>query len=134
MERRYNFSLGRYFVSIAVDIVLLYGLWIVEAILIGFVAGGLSSPALETIIVTTIFVTWYFYYVVMFRKTGQTVGMKFLGLKVNCEKEALTFLDALIWGVFMCNPFTAYFSAIFIIIPPHYTLLERFTYTWISRG
>jgi len=132
MEKREStFNLSRYFASIIADIVILYGVSIASVIIIGFVAGGISNLGLEALIVIDIFTIWYFYYCVIFRKTGQTVSMRIFNLKVQTKEKKIAFSTALVWGIINSNPLTVIFSIIFIFIPPNLTFLERFTNTYI---
>ena len=137
MNKHY-LNLKNYCLSIILDMILLYGcicvstiLIFVSASIIGGTGFSMQSYSGQVVILVTLAV-WGIYFLVIFRKTGQTLGLKLFRLKaVPAFGYELGYYASFCWGFFLSNPVTAFLSVLVGSLPPYETMLERITNTRI---
>ncbi len=86
-----NFNIGKYFYSVIIDIILIYMIIAFSVIPVGIISGVLfgeiDDNRLILLIMMDLGVIFYFYFIFLFKRTGQTVAMKILKLRVLSNKN-----------------------------------------------
>ena len=135
MKMYKDFDVSKYFKALLFDFFLFYGLLIAimffGAALIFFlkILSIEFSSSLETsFILLLVFIVWYLYFFIFFKKTGQTLGMKVFKIKiVSVNLKSLSYGQILWWGIFIPIPITIFFEILNMRVPPYFTLLESRT-------
>jgi hypothetical protein len=71
-------------------------------------------------------IIWSFYYLILFRRTGQTLLMKLFKLKVrNNRNDTPSIFIALGWMFFMNNPFSTVMLTLYAISYAQYRLMDE---------
>lgn len=137
-------DIRNYFFSIVIDFCLLLlfivALIALSAIVIGLVSkfsvgfDNFSNSREDMFVLLAVLLVIYPYFFIGFKRTGQTLGMKFLKLKViQGNRSKLSFLTVLIWAIHLVFPILALISAFFLIVPPYETWIEKITSTRIAQ-
>ena len=138
---RSDFDVSKYFIAIVIEFFLFYGL-LLAAIFIGStILFFLNKFSIEfslsiknNFILLIVFIVWYLYFFIMFKKTGQTFAMRIFKLKIQSVKSEMLFYRQVIWwGIFIPIPVTLFFEILNMRVPPYRTLLESRTNTIISE-
>lgn len=132
-EDRGLFFICRYFIILFLDILILSSLVLltVSIVLLTIRQVKLLPEIFSAITgLFSMFGVWCVYYLLMFRKAGKTVAMRFLGTRVDpIEGDSLSWCAALTWGIMYSNPVTSVLSFCFILFRSRLTLVERWTDT-----
>ncbi len=120
------------------DMVLLYGSICVSVVLILILGSMIEGNRFTMqncsgqIVILDALALWGVYFLVIFRKSGQTIGMKLFRLKVvPALGSKLGYYTSFCWGFFLSNSVTAFLSLLVGSLPPYKTMLERITNTKI---
>ena len=139
MRAKYEFNILRYFKSSMVDFILLFGLSLaflmIGTSLVLFLENfsiNFSESADGWFIFLIIFMVWYVYFFIIFKKSGQTLGMKLFNYKViSVDNKALSFSQVIWWGVTLPVPLIVFFDILNTRVPPYCTVVESQTNTRI---
>lgn len=131
-------NINKYLVSIFIDVFVLFLFIICSIVIIALISGlfidfeNFSDALLGSLIVLDILIITYVYFFVIFKNSGQTIAMKFLNLKVISQRSSkISYLVAFFWAISLLFPVLALISAMFLLVPPNSTFLERLTNTKI---
>ena len=139
MRENYEFDAWKYFKSTLVDF-FIFSVLIIAALIIGvslvFIlnvfALDFSEQVKGWIIILLIFIVWYVYFFIVFKNTGQTLGMKLFKYKViSVDNRGLSFSQVLWWGITLPVPIIVLFDILNTRVPPYYTVIESRTNTRI---
>jgi len=139
MRAKYEFNMFKYFRSTIVDFILLSGL-ILAFLMIGtsvillleIFSINFSQSVKGWLLLLFLSIIWFVYFFIIFKKTGQTLGMKIFKYKVvSVDNKELSFSQVIWWGIALPVPIIMVFDILNTMVPPHYTLLESLTNTRI---
>lgn len=136
-----NFDISKYSKTIILDFFLFYGFLLI-AVFVGsavlffiqLLSIDFSISVKSNFILLIVLFVWYVYFGILFKKTGQTLGMKMFRLKIvpNSNKN-LSYRQIIWWGIFIPLPITIFLEVLNMRVPPYSTLLESKTDTRIME-
>jgi uncharacterized RDD family membrane protein YckC len=137
-----GFNANRFLLAAIVDLFLLCCFWMVLGSLFAGLWWGLiefgqlgdPNSFVNTLTGVALFFVapWYIYFFVIFRSSGQTLGMRLLKLKViPLSGEKLAFWSVFNWGFTLSTPLSILCALVVVSGPPYITHVERHTDTRI---
>ena len=130
MEHREKFNIGNYFLSLVFDLLFFYGCLVILSAMGGFLSRLFFSPLSEIgIFGVVLFISltfWLIYFFIIFKRTGQTMGMKLFRVKITSRNgESLSYSTVLLWSIAIPILATPLIECLAIFPAPHETLIER---------
>jgi len=133
LEKRLNFNIGAYFFALILDLLSFYGLALILSILWGlFVFDSYNEAKFYSTGSSILFIFWIFYFLVIFKRTGQTLGMKVFGVKVTSRNgNAFAYSTALLWAIAIPIFVTPLLESV-VLLYPHETFIEKISDSMIT--